>query len=268
MTQSGWRDVSPVRPVAGYIGGKRNLARRLVERIERTPHDTYAEAFVGMGGVFFRRARVPRAEIVNDAGRDVATLFRVLQRHYVAFLDMLRFQLTVRAEFERLSKVDPATLTDLERAARFLYLQRTAFGGKVVGRNFGVDPASPGGFDPTRLQPMLEAVHTRLAGVTIECLDFEPFLVRYDRPGTLFFLDPPYRGSESAYGASLFGPGDHARLVAVLERLAGRFLLTMNDTAETRAIYGRFACEPIETTYTLASGTPTKAREMIVSGGC
>ena len=45
----------------------------------------------------------------------------------------MRFQLTTRAEFERLAATDPATLTDLERAARFIYLQRTAFGGKVVG---------------------------------------------------------------------------------------------------------------------------------------
>jgi DNA adenine methylase len=47
--------VRPVSPVAAYIGGKRNLAKRLVERIEAIPHTTYVEVFVGMGGVFFRR---------------------------------------------------------------------------------------------------------------------------------------------------------------------------------------------------------------------
>jgi DNA adenine methylase len=45
---------------------------------------------------------------------------RILQRHYPQFLGTLRFQLTTRAEFERLVRVDPETLTDLERAARFL----------------------------------------------------------------------------------------------------------------------------------------------------
>jgi DNA adenine methylase len=53
-------------------------------------------------------------------------------------MDTLRFQLSGRREFERLKATDPATLTDLERAGRFLYLQRLAFGGKVNGRNFGV----------------------------------------------------------------------------------------------------------------------------------
>lgn len=77
-----------------------------------------------MGGIFLRRQTRPRAEVINDRGRDIANLFRILQRHYPQFLDCLRFQLTTRAEFERLVAVDPDTLTDLERAARFLYLQR------------------------------------------------------------------------------------------------------------------------------------------------
>lgn len=72
------RDVEPVEPVAPYLGGKRNLARLICQRIDAVPHETYAEAFVGMAGVFLRRRRAPEAEIINDLNRDVATLFRVL----------------------------------------------------------------------------------------------------------------------------------------------------------------------------------------------
>ncbi|WP_185961613.1 DNA adenine methylase, partial [Telmatospirillum sp. J64-1] len=125
-------------PVAAYVGGKRNLASRLVTLIDATPHDTYAEAFVGMGGVFLRRRRAVKAEVINDASRDVATFFRILQRHYPQFMDCLRFQITSRARFEQLRQTDAETLTDLERAARFLYLQKLAYGGKVAGRTFGV----------------------------------------------------------------------------------------------------------------------------------
>jgi DNA adenine methylase len=114
--------VAPVRPVAGYVGGKRTLSKRLVAMIGATPHSCYVEPFVGMGGVFFRRTTRPTAEVINDISRDVATLFRLLQRHYQQLLDTLKWQLASRAEFERLLKVDPETLTDLERAARFLYL--------------------------------------------------------------------------------------------------------------------------------------------------
>ncbi len=65
-----------------------------------------------MGGIFLKRQHQPRAEVINDLGRDVANLFRILQRHYPQFLDVLKFQLTTRVEFDRLSKTDP----DMRRA--------------------------------------------------------------------------------------------------------------------------------------------------------
>jgi DNA adenine methylase len=71
--------IAPTRPAAGYVGGKRNLARRLVARINDVPHDCYVEGFVGMGGVFFRRDRRPPAEVINDLSEDVTTFFRILQ---------------------------------------------------------------------------------------------------------------------------------------------------------------------------------------------
>jgi DNA adenine methylase len=82
-----FRPVAPVRPAAAYIGGKKRLAEQIVRRIEAIPHNTYAEPFVGMGGVFFRRVKVQGAEIINDRSRDVATLFRILQRHYPQFIE-------------------------------------------------------------------------------------------------------------------------------------------------------------------------------------
>jgi hypothetical protein len=165
------------------------------------PHTLYAEPFVGMGGIFFRRDQRPKCEVINDWSDDVATFFRILQRHYVPFMDMLRWQITSRAGFDRLRRQDPSTLTDLERAARFLYLQRLAFGGKVAARNFGVSTSGGARFDVAKVGPLLEAAHERLTGVVIEHLPWSDFITRYDRPGTLFYLDPPYYGSEGDYGA-------------------------------------------------------------------
>lgn len=155
--------VAPVRPVAGYIGGKRALAKRLVARIGAIEHRCYVEPFIGMGGVFFRRDVRPRSEVINDISADVTNLFRILQRHYQQLLDVLKWQIASRAEFQRLVKTDPDTLTDLERAARFLYIQRLSFGGKVMGRHFGVDRGAGARFDLTKLVPMLEDVHERLS---------------------------------------------------------------------------------------------------------
>jgi len=184
-------NVNSVRPAAGYIGGKRNLAGRIVPILDRAEHVTYAEPFVGMGGIFLRRRRQSPAEVINDISGDVATFFRVLQRHYPYFIDMLRFRVSSRAEFERLRATAPETLTDLERAARFLYLQRLAFGGKVEGRNFGVDRRQGARFNVNKLEPMLADIHERIAGVTIEQLSYADFIRRYDSAETLFYLDPP-----------------------------------------------------------------------------
>jgi len=90
----GFRRVAPARPAAGYIGGKKQLAGRIAAKIEAARHTTYAEPFVGMGGVFLRRRFAPQSEVINDLSGDVATFFRILQRHYAAFMDMLKYQLT------------------------------------------------------------------------------------------------------------------------------------------------------------------------------
>lgn len=228
---------------------------------------TYAEPFVGMGGIFLRRSTRPRAEVINDRGRDIANLFRILQRHYPQFLETLRFQLTTRAEFERLVRVDPDTLTDLERAARFLYLQRTAFGGKVSGRNFGVAKERPGRFNLTTLEPMLEDLHGRLAGVVIECLDWSAFIPRYDGPDTLFYLDPPYWGCEDDYGRQMFARDDFARLAGMLAGLRGRFVLSLNDRPEVRAIFAGFRQDEVTTTYSVANrlSTGMTRAELLIS---
>ncbi|SMH35711.1 DNA adenine methylase [Maritimibacter sp. HL-12] len=267
MESSPLTPVTPVKPVAPWLGGKRNLAKRIVKILDGIPHQVYAEPFLGMGGVFLRRTSRPRSEVINDYSRDVANLFRILQRHYPQFLDTLRFQLTTRTEFNRLVDTNPDTLTDLERAARFLYLQRTAFGGKVSGRNFGVSKDRPARFNLTTLEPDLEDLHTRLSGVVIECLGYAEFIARYDGPGTLFYLDPPYWGNENDYGKDMFGREDFARLAQQLAAIEGRFLMSINDLPEVRELFGRFELAEVQTSYTVSgkSGSRGKVGELLVT---
>lgn len=267
MKNSEMERVKPIAPAAGYIGGKRNLARRICALIDGLQHDGYAEPFVGMGGIFLRRSTRPRVEVINDISGDVATLFRVLQEHYPYFLDMLRFRLASRNEFERLVGQDPDRLTDLQRAARFLYLQRIAFGGKVSGRNFGVDKRQGARFNVTKLEPMLADLHDRLAGVTIEQLPFVDFIRRYDRDRMLFYCDPPYFGCENDYGADVFSREDFERLAECLRAARGKVLVSINDRPEVREIFAGLEQLPIETTYTLstAQGGAKRVGELLIA---
>jgi DNA adenine methylase len=259
--------VRPVSPAAGYQGGKRNLARRICAIIDRADHDGYAEPFVGMGGIFLRRSTRARVEVINDVSGDIATFFRVLQEHYPYFIDMLRFRVASRGEFERLQALPADRLTDLQRAARFLYLQRLAFGGKVAGRTFGVSTTTASRFNVSKLEPLLADIHERLVGVTIEQLPFEKFIPRYDRPGMLFYLDPPYWDCEDDYGAGVFDRADFARLAHLLGRARGRFLLSLNDRPEVRQCFAAFRIEAVPTTYTLstAHGGAKPVGEVLIS---
>lgn len=260
--------VSPVRPAAPYIGGKRNLAKRLCAMIEATPHRTYVEPFVGMGGVFLRRSMRPPAEVINDISGDVANLYRVLQEHYPFLMDILRWRITSRAEFERLVALPADRLTDLHRAARFLYLQRCAFGGKVNGRHFGVSRGNPGRFDVTKLEPMLADLHERLAGVVVEQLPYGDLIRRYDGPSVLFYLDPPYWGNETDYGDGVFQRGDFEILAEQLANITGQFIMSINDTVGAREVFKRFDIATADTTWTMSTastGGGKRVTELIIT---
>ena len=253
------------RPVAPYIGGKRNLAARICKIIDQHPHKTYAEPFVGMGGVFLRRTNPAKAEFINDASRDVYNLFRILQEHYVPFLDLMRFQITTQANFVRLVATDPSPLTDLQRPARFLYIQRPPSGRKLSSPTFGPSGARPARFHTPTLDAYLEALHERLSGVTVMCLDFAEFLRRIDRSTALFYLDPPYFGCESDYGKDVFQRSDFERLSERLSKLKGTFILSINDVPEIRDLFAWATIASISTTYTIGKSNSSAAAELLIS---
>jgi DNA adenine methylase len=90
---------------------------------------------------------------------------------------------------------------------------------------------------------------------------------RWDRPGALFFCDPPYFGTEDYYGRDLFPPADHAAMAAALGKILGRFILTINDLPESREIYAAFQIESVDLTYQIGGMDEAKAvKEIIISG--
>lgn len=255
---------APTKPLAGYIGGKRNLASRIVPIIDGVPHDTYAEPFVGMGGIFLRRRRRVAREFINDISGDVTTFFRVVREHHGFFMDTMRWLIASRAEFERQRAMPPEHLTDLQRAARFLYLQRLAFGGKVEGRHFGVSSGQSARFNVLRLERDIADLHDRLAGVVVERLPFGDFIARYDRDDALFYLDPPYWGCERDYGQDVFCRDDFERLAAQLGGIRGRFLLSINDAPGVREVFAAFGMRELSTTYSVHKGAAKRVGELLI----
>ena len=114
---------------------------------------------------------------------------------------------------------------------------------------------------------MLEDLHERLSGVVIECLDFAEFIRRYDTPATLFYLDPPYWGSEGDYGKALFSRARFEDLATQLAGLKGRFILSLNDVQGVRETFKAFRFEGVKTTYTIAGkgAQPERAEVLIMN---
>ena len=259
-----FEQVKATEPIAPYLGGKRLLAKTIVPIIEKIPHNVYAEPFVGMGGIFFRRTQKPKCEAINDINNELVNMFRMVERFPDYLVDMLKFKICSRAEFKRMLATPPLLLTELERAVRFLYLQKTAFGGKVRSQAFGVD-LSRVRFNSKRLIPQIQALHERLSNVYIECLPYAEFIKRYNRGDTLFYLDPPYWNCENDYGKGTFCKADFDELAKLLKGIKGKFILSINDVPEIRQIFKAFYIKEVQTTYTVGTQSGKQAAELLIS---
>ncbi len=252
----------PLRGLAPWLGGKRHLGKMLARAIATIPHRCYAEPFVGMGGVFFRRRRRAPVEAINDAQNEVVNLFRVVQRHPAAMVETLSLTLGARAEFLHFRWQDFWRLTDVERAARFFFIMQTGFHGRVTNPGFASGAQHASGWDVGRLRRRILAAHRRLSGVAIENLGYADFLDLYDHPETLFYLDPPYYGCEGDYGKELFARADFERLARRLARIEGRFIFSINDAPEIRQLFRWAQIETVAVTYTIAI---KKVTELVIA---
>ena len=256
-------EVKPINPIAAYLGGKRLLAKTIIPLIDKIPHNIYCEPFVGMGGVFFRRTQKPKCEAINDINSEIINMFRMVEKFPNYLADMLKFKICSRAEFKAMLATPPLLLTELERAVRYLYIQKNAFGGKTFSQVFGVTLERTR-FDSERIIPQIHMLHKRLAGVYIECLPYAEFIKRYDRPDTLFYLDPPYWGCESFYGKDFFSRADFGELAKLLKGIKGKFIMSINDVPEIRAIFKGFHQKEVNTRYTAGTQSGKKAAELLI----
>ncbi len=228
-----------------YIGGKRRIAKQLVALIPE--HVTYVEPFAGGAQVFFHKPR-SKVEVLNDLDEEIVNFLRVCQRHPQELSRMLRWQPASRRLFAWHQQQSPDVLTDIERAARFLYLQKNTWGGKRTRRNFHFAVTKPPSYTPSSLAKRLADVAGRLDNVQLEALPYQAVLSQYDRPTTFFYCDPPYVGVD-LYQHN-FSDEQFEELARQLTSLKGRFLLSINDCPKARAWFEGFHRMEIAFTYT------------------
>lgn len=234
-----------------WPGGKTRLLQHLLPLLSDNPHSCYVEAFAGGAALLFAREPA-KVEVLNDMHGELVRLYRVVANHLDEFIRHFRWLLTSREEFERHKRQPPECLTDIQRAVRFYYLQKLAFGGKVHGQNFGVGPTMAKGINLLRIEQELSDAHLRLNRVVVEHLPWQRCIEKYDGPGTLFFLDPPYWQTEG-YGGP-FELAEYEQLAEAMARLSGRSILTINDHPEMRRIFDRFPARTVSIQHTIGGG--------------
>jgi DNA adenine methylase len=243
-----------------YIGGKRSLANRIIGIFPR--HTTYVELFAGGAQVFFRK-EPSKVEVLNDLDHDVVNFFRVCQQHYEELVRYLKFAVASREWFDLLQGAHLDALTDIQRAARFLYLAKNCYAGLVRRRNFAWSVSSANRFNPERVPGLIEETHHRLARVQIECLPYEKVIAHYDRPETLFYADPPYFGLK-LYRHNLT-TADFEKMAVRLGSLKAKFVLSLNDVPEVRRIFKQFKFREIDLHYTAQKVAGRRYREVLIT---
>ena len=245
----------PATPIVPWIGGKRRLAKHLLPIFP--PHECYVEPFAGAAALFFLKDPV-QAEVLNDINGDLVNLYRVVKHHLEEFVRQFKHALVSRQIWEWLDKTPPETLTDIQRAARFFYLQKLGFGGKVEGRTFGTSTTGGVRLNLLRIEEDLSQAHLRLSRTAIEHLPWDDCIRRYDRPHTLFYCDPPYWGTEG-YGVA-FGLEQYARMADLARTIKGHMVISVNDIPEMQKAFKGLPMERLSILYQVGGSGRAKNR--------
>ncbi|MGR6718914.1 Dam family site-specific DNA-(adenine-N6)-methyltransferase [Enterobacter hormaechei] len=247
-------------PIVPWIGGKRRLAKHILPLFPA--HTCYVEPFCGAAALYFLKTP-SKTEVINDINGELVNLYRVVKHHLEEFVRQFKWALVSRQIYKWLQDTPEETLTDIQRAARFYYLQKQAFGGKVADHTFGTSTTSAPRFNLLRIEEELSMAHLRLSRTLIEHLDWHQCIERYDRPHTLFYCDPPYWGTEG-YGVE-FGLENYDHMADLARRIKGKMIISVNDIPEMRQAFNGLNMQSVDISYNLkVAGKPSPKKELVI----
>ncbi len=229
MSETGAK--TPVDPFLKWAGGKRWLVPLLSSLMPLQAEACYVEPFLGAGSTFF--AVRPANAILADSNISLIETFQLLRDRPEALIRALRRRIVDAKYFARLRASDPQH--PVTRAARFIYLNRTAFNGLYRVNQRGQFNVPFGCKDGTVLcdAPVLRMCSAVLRGVNLVAQDFRKTLQSVPLDAWIY-LDPPYtvmhnRNGFLRYNERLFGWSDQLSLALWANKFAangGRVILT------------------------------------------
>jgi DNA adenine methylase len=246
-----WAVLPHPQPFLKWASGKHKLLPELLSLLPAFPGD-YHELFLGGGAPFFGASNSGLLDgkqiFLSDACPELVNAYLVLRDHpedLIAQLDVLRALPHAAPTYYKIRAQEPSILTDVERAARTIYLNKTCVNG-IHRVNLRGTFNVPYGKHKNLSIPgpdLLRADSRALQGAGISCADFRASLQAV-RPGDLVYIDPPYDGVKfTQYTPGGFKRNDQEDLATEFERLAqlGAYVMMSNsDTDWVRERYAAF----------------------------
>lgn len=240
----------------GWVGGKSKLAKDII--LLMPEHIKYVEVFGGALSVFYQK-EPSKVEIVNDINSDLINLHRIIRTKPQSLSAELNTMLRSRELFYLVKQGKIKPRSNIEAAAFYFYLLSTSFGSK--GDNFAMTK------DRTHKNIYRDFIaHSkRLKRALIENLSYEKLIKEYDSKDTLFYLDPPYVGTENYYKMiNGFTMKDHENLADILKGIKGKFMLSYNDCEVVRDLYKDFNFKELAVNYSLNGKHREKGSELLI----
>lgn len=242
------------KPFLKWAGGKRQLLSNL-EPIFPENYGKYVEPFVGGGAVFFHLE--PKTAFIADSNKDLINTYKVVRDDVGNLMKLLVDYPYDQNFYYSIRKTQPKSLSKIERAARFIYLNRTCFNGLYRVNKKGEFNVPFGKYkNPTICdEDKLKSASKALQGVEIHSLDYIETLDSFVEPGDFVFLDPPYypiseHSDFKRYTKDFFYPDMHVELAQHFRRLSdnGVFAILTNSTADpVMDLYSDFTYRVVST---------------------
>lgn len=241
-------DESPIRPFVKWAGGKGQLLEAYKPLLP-SAFGRYHEPFVGGGALFFSIR--PACARISDLNDELINAYKVVRQNVEDLIEILEDHGLKHSEehFYAVRSQDPGAMTEIGRAARFLYLNRTCFNGLYRVNRKGAFNVPFGRYTNPRIcdEDNLRAVSASLAGTTIANTPFEAVL-DHARAGDFVYFDPPYdvvskTANFTSFTAEPFGWPKQEELAGVVVTLANRGVKVMVSNADTpriRELYSNF----------------------------
>lgn len=271
VSQLNWQEgvaTQEARPFVKWAGGKQQLLAQyeafFPERVAR-----YFEPFVGGGAVFFHfwnTRRLPEQRYLFDNNHELVNAYQAVRDDLEALLDLLAVH-TERHNKEyyyQIRKLDRRNveLSDVERAARTIYLNKTCYNGLYRVNRKGQFNVPIGSYKDPKIcdEETLRAANAALQGVRIEVRDFRA-VVDLARAGDFFYFDPPYdplskTASFTSYTAGNFDDDDQCDLRDVFAELTDkgcRCMLSNSYTPFVLDLYQAFRIETVRANRAISS---------------